>query len=275
MWKDRRVIVTGGTAGFGLVLARHLAAAGARVLVVGRSAEGVRRGLEACDRANLHVRGISADLGRAGEGERVAAEGRRILGGIDDLFLCVGRSGRHLMLSTTAAELQEFLAANLLAAVEITGAAADDVAASRGTVVFIGSLAGKLAAPFMGPYGVAKAALAAYADAVRLELAPRGGHVLLVSTGPIARAADDPAADRGTDRYAADVARGDLPAGAGAPGGTARLRRIAPDRLAGQVLAACARRRSELVVPRSAGLLAGLIDWFPELGRRILARITG
>ena len=39
------------------------------------------------------------------------------------------------------------------------------------------------------------AALAAYADAVRVELAPRGVHVLLVSPGPIRRAGDDPAAD--------------------------------------------------------------------------------
>jgi short-subunit dehydrogenase len=275
MWKDRRVIVTGGTAGFGLVLARHLATAGARVLVVGRSAEGVRVALAACDRVGLDVRGLSADLGRAGEGERVAAEGRRILGGIDDLVCCVGRSGRHRMLTTPPDELRGFLDANLFAAVEIVQAAAADIAAARGHVVFIGSLAGKLAAPYMGPYGVAKAALAAYADAVRLELAPRGGHVLLVSPGPIARAADDPAADRDTDRYAADVARASLPAEAAAPGGSAQLRRLDPDRLAGQVLAACARRRSELVVPRSAAILAGLIDWFPDLGRRILSRFTG
>ena len=33
-WHDRRVIVAGGTAGFGLVLARHLDAAGGRVLTV-------------------------------------------------------------------------------------------------------------------------------------------------------------------------------------------------------------------------------------------------
>lgn len=275
MWQDRRIIVSGGTAGFGLVLARHLAAAGARVLMVGRSAEGVRLALAACDRDGLQVRGLAADLGRPGEGERVAGECQRMLGGIDDLFCCVGRSGRHLMLSTTADELRGFLDANLFAATEITRAAAADVAAARGHVVYVGSLAGKLAAPFMGPYGVAKAALAAYADAVRLELAPRGCHVLLVSPGPIARAADDPAADRGTDRYAADVARADLPAEAAAPGGTARLRRLDPDRLARKVLAACRHRRCELVVPRSAGLLAGLIEWFPDLGRQVLSRFTG
>lgn len=69
MWRDRRVIVAGGTAGFGLVLARHLAALGARPLVVGRSGEGVRRALEACERGpgGDRVRGLAADLARPGE----------------------------------------------------------------------------------------------------------------------------------------------------------------------------------------------------------------
>jgi NAD(P)-dependent dehydrogenase (short-subunit alcohol dehydrogenase family) len=97
MWHGRRVIVAGGTAGFGLVLARHLARAGGRVLLVGRSSDGVRRALEACEReggAAAAARGLAADLERAGEGERVVAEGLRLLGGVDDLFFCVGRSGR-------------------------------------------------------------------------------------------------------------------------------------------------------------------------------------
>jgi hypothetical protein len=40
------------------------------------------------------------------------------------------------------------------------------------------------------------------------------------------------------------------------------------------VLGACRRRRRELVVPGSARLLAGLIDWFPEFGRWLLARVA-
>jgi NAD(P)-dependent dehydrogenase (short-subunit alcohol dehydrogenase family) len=119
---------------------------------------------------------------------------------------------------------------------------------------------------------VAKSALAAYADAVRLELAPRGGHVLLVSPGPIRRLPDDPAADRATGRYDADVRAAGLPAEAAAAGGGSRLRRLDPERLARQVLDACRRRRCELVVPWSAGVLAGLIEWFPQLGRRLLDR---
>lgn len=274
MWRGRRVIVTGGTAGFGLVLARHLAAAGADVLVVGRSGEGVRLALAACESAGANVRGVTADLARPGEGSRVVGECLRILGGLDDLFCCVGRSGRGRILETGEAELREYLDANLFAAAEITRAAADDVAAARGHVVYIGSLAGRLVIPFMGPYAVAKAALAAYADAVRLELAPRGAHVLLVSPGPIRRADDDPAAARAEDRYAADIVRGGLPPAAAAAGGTKALRRLDPDALARRVLEACRRRQSDLVVPGSARLLAGLIDWFPEFGRRLIVRLA-
>ena len=274
-WRDRRVIVAGGTAGFGLVLARHLDAAGARVLIVGRSGDGVRQALDALEAggAGGRARGMTADLARAGEGGRVAGEALRILGGIDDLFVCVGRSGRGVILTTTADQLREYFDANVTPAVEITQAVADDVTAARGHLVYIGSLAGKLVTPFMGPYCVAKSALAAYVDALRLELAPRGAHVLLVSPGPIRRDEADPrAADSAADRYADDVARAGLPPEALRPGGTRAVAQLDPDRLAEDVLVACDRRRSELVVPRSAGFLAGLIEWCPEWGRRILDR---
>ena len=96
--------------------------------------------------------------------------------------------------------------------------------------------------------------------------------MLLVSPGPIRRDDDDPRSADAADRYAADVTRVGLPADALRPGGTRALTQLDPDRLAEQVLTACVRRRSELVVPRKAGLLAGLIEWCPEWGRRILAR---
>lgn len=276
-WKGRRVIMAGGTAGFGLVLARHLARQGAAVLLVGRSAAGVREALAACERAGestASMHGITADLGQPGEGNRVAGEAIRLLGGIDDVFFCVGRSGRAAIMRSSVATLQDYLDANLLSAVELTQAVADDVALAAGHLVYIGSLAGKIVMPFMGPYSVAKAALAAYVDAVRLELAPRGVHVLLVSPGPIRRRADDPAADRAAERYAAEAVAAGLPPEAAVPGGTTSLSQLDPDDLAHQILTACQRRRSELVVPRKVSLLAGLIEWFPDAGRRILARAT-
>jgi short-subunit dehydrogenase len=276
-WKGRRVIVAGGTAGFGLVLARHLNRQGAAVLLVGRSANGVREALAACERAGestASMHGITADLDQPGEGNRVAGEAIRLLGGIDDVFFCVGRSGRAAIMRSSVATLQDYLDANLLSAVELTQAVADDVALAAGHLVYIGSLAGKIVMPFMGPYSVAKAALAAYVEAVRLELTPRGVHVLLVSPGPLRRRADDPAADRAAERYAAEAAAAGLPPEAAVPGGTTSLSQLDPDDLAREILRACDRRTSELVVPRKVSLLAGLIEWFPDAGRKILALAT-
>ena len=273
-WHGRRVIVAGGTSGFGLVLARHLLEAGASVLLVGRSADGVRRALERLPEplAGSKSLGTAADLARPGEGGRVVGEALDRLGGVDDLFFSVGRSGRARILDTSADQLAGFLDANLRTAVELTTAAAEDVARAGGHMVYIGSLAGKLVTPLMGPYAVAKSALAAYVDAVRLEMAPHGAHVLLVSPGPIRREeADD---DATFDRYADEVAAAGLPAEANRPGGGAPLKRLDPDRLAEQVLEACRRRASELVVPRKVAWLAGLVEWFPDQGRRLLARFT-
>ena len=219
-------------------------------------------------------RGVEGTVAAAEEALETGdlAEAARLLGGIDSVFCCVGRSGRGEILHTSADRLREFLEANLLAAVELTNATADDVARAGGSLVYIGSLAGKLASPFVGPYAVGKAALAAYADAVRLELVSRGGHVLLVSPGPIGRRDDDPAAEAAIDRYAAEIREAGLPCEAAAPGGTKSLTPLDPDALAARVLDACRRRRSELVVPGKAAVLAGLIDWFPDAGRRLLAR---
>jgi NAD(P)-dependent dehydrogenase (short-subunit alcohol dehydrogenase family) len=283
MWQHRRVIVAGGTAGFGLVLAHHLAAAGARVLIVGRSADRVRAAVatlldpsHAKNAAPAHAAaGMAADLEQPGEGRRVVAEAEQLWGGVDDLFFCIGRSGRARLLDTPTDSLRASLEANLLCAVEITQAAADGVAVAGGQIVYIGSLAGKLVTPFMGPYAVAKSALAAYADGVRLELAPRGGHVLLVSPGPIGRKAGRPQTQPALDRYAADVAQAGLPPEALAPGGTKALKALDPDRLAARVLVACQRRQPELVVPGMAGWLAGLIECCPRWGRLLLGRVSG
>ena len=95
-----------------------------------------------------------------------------------------------------------------------------------------------------------------------------------MSPGPIRRGDDDPAADRAATRYADEAARAGLPAEALAPGGTTSLRQLDPERLADSVLDACRRRTSELVVPRKAGWLAGLIECFPDFGRHLLERAT-
>jgi NAD(P)-dependent dehydrogenase (short-subunit alcohol dehydrogenase family) len=59
---------------------------------------------------------------------------------------------------------------------------------SRGRVVLMGSIGGRSALPFLGAYAMSKFALEAFADSLRVEVAPWGIHVAIVEPGTIATA---------------------------------------------------------------------------------------
>ncbi len=280
-WEQHRVLIAGGTNGFGLILAKLLSRYGASVMVLGRSAEGVRDALIECEAAaheagysKNQVQGITADLSRDGEGNRVVSHCLKKFGGCDSFFFCVGQSSRSVILKLTRQEIRSSLDANLMTAIEITQAVADPVCKARGHLVFIGSLAGKFVTPAMGNYAIGKSALAAFVEAVRLETEPRGGHVLLVSPGPIQRTPAHEEPPTSFHRYDEQIARHGLPNNVGQPGGGASVRLLDAEKLASEVLISCQRRHQELVRPKKAMLLAGLIEWFPSWGRKILNRYT-
>ena len=280
-WEQHRVLIAGGTNGFGLVLAKLLSRYGASVMVLGRSAEGVRNALIHCEAAaheagysKKQVQGITADLSHDGEGNRAVAHCVEKFGGCDSFFFCIGQSSRSVILKLAPQEIRSSLDANLMTAIEITQAVADSVCQARGHLVFIGSLAGKFVTPAMGNYAIGKSALAAFVEAVRLEIEPRGGHVLLVSPGPIQRTPAHEAISPSFHRYDEQVARHGLPDNAGQPGGGASVRLLDAEKLAYEVLFSCQRRHQELVRPKKAMLLAGLIEWFPAWGREILKQYT-
>jgi short-subunit dehydrogenase len=136
---------------------------------------------------------------------------------------------------------------------------------TRGHVVQVGSLSSKTASRHLGAYPASKFPLAAYAQQLRLELAPQGLHCLLVCPGPIRRE------DAGS-RY--DAAAGNLPPEARQPGGGVKLKGIDPEWLAGRILSACERRQAELIVPARAKLLFAISQLWPTLGDWIVKRMT-
>ena len=72
------------------------------------------------------------------------------------------------------AEARALLEANVLGPMRVTRALLSLLCAARGRVVNIGSIAGKVPMPFMHAYAAGKAALHAWSDGLRVELAPLG-----------------------------------------------------------------------------------------------------
>ncbi len=83
------------------------------------------------------------------------------------------------------AELRTQLEVNVVGQVAVTQAVLPALRRARGRIVFIGSVSGRSALPFMGPYAASKHALEAVADSLRVELAPWGIGVTIVEPGTI------------------------------------------------------------------------------------------
>ncbi len=83
-------------------------------------------------------------------------------------------------------ELTRQLDVNVVGQLRVLQAFLPALRRSRGRIVLMGSIGGRSALPFLGAYAMSKFALEAMADALRLELAPFGMHVVLVEPGTIA-----------------------------------------------------------------------------------------
>jgi short-subunit dehydrogenase len=264
-WTNKVALVTGGSSGLGLAIARALVIAGARVILTARNQDRLSAAAAALSSSDRQCAWLPADITQPDQVELLVAQAVQQHQRLDLLVNCAGRSARGEISTTSAEQFRELLELNFLSAVRCTQAALPHLLKTRGHVVHIGSLAAKIASRYLGAYPASKFPLAAYAQQLRLELGPEGLHVLLVCPGPLRRA------DAGS-RY--DDQAAELPPEARQPGGGVKLKGIDPDWLAGRILVACERRRPELVIPVRARLLFALAQLWPSLGDWIVTRMT-
>ncbi len=236
----------------------------ARVVLVAHDPQRLRAAADQIGTQNQPVTAIPADVTKQDEVDALFSRILAELGRLDTLVNCVGKSVRGEVLETTAEDFQQLWELNFLSVVRCARAALPQLIASRGHLVNVGSLAAKSASRYLGAYPASKFPLVAYSQQLRLELGPRGVHVLLVCPGPIARS------DAG-QRY--EHAQ-NIPESARQPGGGVKLRGIDPEWLARRTLRACQRRKPELVVPAKAKLLFAISQLWPGLGDRIVKRMT-
>jgi NAD(P)-dependent dehydrogenase (short-subunit alcohol dehydrogenase family) len=264
-WKDRIVLVTGGSSGLGRVIAGKFAAAGAKVVIAGRTADSLQKAAAEIKSAGGDTLGVQADITNQADVDRLFGEVIAQYGKLDVLVNNAGRSARGKVLDASPEQFRELMELNLIALVRCTRAAAPHLLAARGHVVNIGSLAAKSASRWVGAYPATKHAVAAYSQQLRLELGPQGLHVLLVCPGPI---------ERKDARLNSLEDLDDVPERARLPGAGVQTKAIPPQWLAAQILRACERRLPEIVVPRYARLVFAIAQLWPNLGDWIVLKKT-
>lgn len=264
-WKDKVVLVTGGSSGLGRVIAESFAAAKAKVVVAGLEPEAVDATARELTASGGEAMGIAADITRQEDVDSLVSQTVDRFGRLDVLVNNAGRSMRGKLIDTTPEQFRDLMELNLIALVRCTRAAIPLLLPRRGHVVNIGSLAAKAASRWVGAYPATKHAVAALSQQLRLELGPEGLHVLLVCPGPIAR--------QGGRLYPLEGME-DVPDRARQPGAGVRVRPIVPQALGRAILRACEKRRAEVVVPGYARILFAVAQLWPRLGDWLVLRMT-
>lgn len=206
----RVALVTGAGSGFGRVIARRFAEAGARVAVHYR---GSRDGAEAVVReigaAGGEARALAADLTREGEAERLVEE---VAGALGPLGILVNNAGAYPLadlLQIQAAEWDTVLAQNLRSALACLQAAGRRMAArGQGAIVNVTSIQAFRPAPALAHYSAAKAGLEMLTRSAALELGPSGVRVNAVAPGLVWREGLETAWPEGVARYVAKAPLG-------------------------------------------------------------------
>ena len=181
----KSVLITGGTDGLGLALARQLAAEGASVAVCGRDRDRLRAAEASVRDAGGDVLAVRADVSSADDLEAFvdAAVGR--WGRIDGVVHNAGRAAAGTIQSIDDASWEADLQLKLMGAVRLTRLALPLLRASRGAVLFTLAMGAKAPGGGSEPSSVSRAAGMALMKALSKELAPDGIRVNAVLIGLI------------------------------------------------------------------------------------------
>ncbi len=190
-----RALVTGGTSGIGHAFARALAARGCDLVLVARNPERLASVADQLTRRyGVDVEVMSADLGDAGDVERVAA---RLRESDNPVEILVNNAGHGLHDPIAQADMSVHTAAVdlMIRAVLVLGGTAGHVMAGRGhgVIINIGSVAGMIA---QNNYSAIKAWVNTFSDALALELEGTGVRVLTLIPGWVRTEFHDRAAIR-------------------------------------------------------------------------------
>jgi len=265
----RIAIISGGSRGLGLVMARKLAARGARLVLLARDAgelDRARRLLE--EEHHAEVLAIRCDVRRRDDVHAAVRQVLETFGTVDVLINNAGVIQVGPLEHMKYEDFENAMATHFWGPLNLM---LELIPAMRrrgfGRIVNIGSIGGRIAVPHLAPYSASKFALTGLSDALRAELAPAGIRVTTVSPGLMRTGSPMNASVKGQHEaeYAWFAIADALPGFS-----------ISADRAADQILSACAYGDPELTITpqaRGAVLLNGLAPAFLARTMMIVSRL--
>jgi NAD(P)-dependent dehydrogenase (short-subunit alcohol dehydrogenase family) len=175
---ERAALITGGSSGIGLAIARMLRDEGFGLTLASRRLERVEAAA-----AELGATAVAADVASVEACKRLVAEHRERFGRLDVLVNSagIGIAGRIEELPAKHFELQ--LGVNLRGLFFVTQAAIPLLRESRGWIVNLASIAGTIPSPGLATYGATKAAVISLTRSLNEELDGDGVRAVAICPG--------------------------------------------------------------------------------------------
>ena len=251
---NRVAIVTGASRGIGRAIVIALAQAGVRIVAAARSREELAALAAEVERQGSECIAATCDVGSWPE---VAAAVQQALDRFGRIDIVVNNAGFGSYAPFLDADLQEFhelMRVNYFGSVYVTRAALPAMLREGGGhLVFVASVAGRIASPRHTGYSPTKFALVGFAESIAYELRPHKIGVTIVNPGIV-----------DTDFFNRESFK-DFPEGA-------RKMMITAEAVARATIEAIKRDRSEVYVPRSLRYAHTLKVLAPSLFRAFSMR---
>lgn len=188
------VVVTGASTGIGRATALLLDKKGYRVFAgVRKQADAESLSEEASDRLTPITIDVTEERSIASAKQKVerAVGDDGLVGLVNNAGIGTGGPVESMDLN----DLRQALEVNLVGQVAVTQAFLPQIREAKGTIVFIASIGGRIASPFMSPYNTSKFGVEALGESLRHELKPWEIDVVVIEPGSI----DTPIWEKGAE----------------------------------------------------------------------------
>jgi NAD(P)-dependent dehydrogenase (short-subunit alcohol dehydrogenase family) len=181
----RAALVTGATSGIGHAAALRFASEGARVAIVGRDAESLKRTAEEVRGRGGEALEVQADVMVEADARRAVETAAESFGGLDVLVNAAGIISNGTVESTPLSDWDAMMNVNLRSVFHLMQLAVPYLERRPGNVVNVSSVTGLRAFPGVLAYCVSKAGVDQLTRCAALELAAKGVRVNAVNPGVV------------------------------------------------------------------------------------------